>query len=33
MIALLAFIPLLALTGTAYYLMAVLLEEADDTID
>jgi|GEM_PF-2694146 len=33
MIGLLAFIPLLIISGAFYYVMAVIIEEADDTID
>ena len=33
MIGLLDFIPLLIISGAFYYVMAVIIEEADDTID
>jgi hypothetical protein len=33
MIGLLAFLPLLAITGAFYYVMSIIIEEAEDTID
>jgi hypothetical protein len=33
MIGLLAFLPLLAITGAFYYVMSIIIEEAEETID